>query len=126
RVDERPYRGVAPGGHFAAPGVLHCGDLTGECGRGGRAVACRGDEEVTPAVDAATLIHAESVEVSVAAGGEHDADGRHIPRGQPATDEDDVDEAAAGTAVAVGERVDGLKLSVGDRRLNHCGQVVAS
>ena len=67
----------------------------------------------------------EAGDVVTCPGGEHEADWWDESRCEAASTKDDVDERAAGPAVAVGEGVDRLELSMGDRCLHERGMVVA-
>ena len=70
-------------------------------------------------------IRGETGDVVADPGGEHKTDRRHEARCEAAAAEDDVDERAAGAAVAIGERVDRLELGVGDRGLYEDRVIVA-
>ncbi|MCI3926454.1 hypothetical protein MO973_40360 [Paenibacillus sp. TRM 82003] len=78
-------------------------------------------EDGEPVGEAVGPVGGEAGDVVGAAGGQHEADRRHVKRAEAAAGEDDVDQRAAGVAFAVGEGVDGLELRVGDRRLHERG-----
>jgi hypothetical protein len=56
----------------------------------------------------------ETRDVVIRRGGEDEADGRSEGGREASSAEDDVDQCPSGAAVAVGVRVDGLELGVGD------------
>ena len=58
-------------------------------------------------------------DVGLRVGGEYEAHGRDVARCEAAPSQDDVDESATNTTVAVSEGVDGLELRVSDRSLDN-------
>src|SRR5438132_7795738 len=88
-------------------------------GGGGDGIA----EGADPVVNSAFSEVDQASDVLAGVGGQDDADRRHVHRGEVAATEDDVEQAAAGAAVAVAEGVDRLELGVGDGRLGGGGTV---
>jgi hypothetical protein len=125
RDDARGRRvATRPAGAFE-PRCLHVGNVCGELNRQARRPFQRRRERGAPGRNTALAETNEALDVGSRACREDDRHRRHEGRGDAATAEHDVNQAAADPAVAVEEGVDRLELRVGDCGLGHGRQVVA-
>src|SRR5262245_37013767 len=67
----------------------------------------------------------EAADVGVKIRGEDHGNGRNEPRSEPATSEEEMDQASSDAPVSIREGMDGLELRVRDRRLDNRRHVVA-
>lgn len=119
RVPTGPARPHAP---LLLASTYGLGQFAGKSGRsfaGTRKRCAPSGDSSLPEVD-------QTVNVGIRSGREHDRDGRHEALGQTSSTQDNVDEAAPDTPVAVDEWMDGLELSMSDRGLRDRWKVVAS